>query len=70
MYNMGVKRKEEQKMKQTIKYTEDIERRSVERELIEKGYYKTADCYWIQTFIDDKGNLIALEREETTLKSL
>ena len=43
IYNKSVKRKEEPKMKQTIKYTEDIERRSVERELIEKGYYKTAD---------------------------
>ena len=50
-------------MKQTIKQTEDIERRSVERELIEKGYYKTADCYWCQIFEDDNGNKIILDRE-------
>ena len=63
MYNIGVKRKEENKMKQTIKYTEDIERRSVVRVLIEKGYYKTSDCYWCQIFEDDNGNKIILDRE-------
>ena len=63
MYNIGVKRKEKNKMKQTIKYTEDIEGRSVERELIEKGYYTTADCYWCQIFEDDNGNKIILDRE-------
>ena len=70
LYNISVKRKEEKKMT-TIKYTEDIELWKLQDELKENGYRKTSDCYWFQTFIDDKGNLIALEREEeTALKSL
>ena len=69
MYNISTK-KEVNKMT-TIKYTEDIELWKLQDELKANGYRKTSDCYWIQTFIDDKGNLIALEREEeTALKSL
>ena len=55
----------------TIKYTENRELRKLQNELKANGYRKTSDCYWIQTFINDKGNLITLEREEeTALKSL
>ena len=55
----------------TIKYTESIELWKLQDELKAKGYRKSSDCYWIQTYIDDKGNLIALEREEeAALKSL
>ena len=69
LYNISVKRKEEKKMT-TIKYTESEELWKLQDELKANGYRKTSDCYWFQTFIDDKGNLIALEREETALKSL
>ena len=58
-------------MTTTIKYSESRELWKLQDELKANGYRKTSDCYWIQTFIDDKGNLIALEREEeTALKSL
>ena len=55
----------------TIKYTESRELWKLQDELKAKGYRKASDCYWIQTYIDDNGNLIALEREEEpALKSL
>ena len=58
-------------MTTTIKYSESRELWELQDELKANGYRKTSDCYWIQTFIDGKGNLIALEREEeTALKSL
>ena len=69
MYNISTK-KEVNKMT-TIKYTSSKELWRIQDELKANGYRKSSDCYWIQTYIDGKGNLIALEREEEpALKSL